>query len=167
VLDLLLPDLSGLELQDQLARAGHTQPIVFLSGHGSVPASVRAMKKGALDFLTKPVDEADLLAAIGQAIARHEEGRAARAAAAEGWELVARLTPRERTVMDLVVAGLLNKQIASELGISEATVKVHRGRVMRKLGVTSVADLVRLAAQATGSPEGPPPHPDAGRTTKV
>jgi FixJ family two-component response regulator len=144
VLDVRLPDLSGLDLQAALGRRQETLPIIFITGRGSIPMSVQAMKGGALDFLRKPVEADALLDAIQRALAR---SRAARARAAEAGEVarrLAKLTPREREVLDLVVTGMLNKQIAAELGAAEKTVKVHRGRVMKKMEAESVADLVRM-----------------------
>ena len=145
VLDVLLPDASGLDLPSRLERAGVQIPIIFITGHGTIPMSVRAMKAGAVEFLTKPFSTAELLGAIAQAL---ERDRAALAARAEEQALRARfakLTPRERDVFFGVAAGRLNKQIAADLGTAEQTVKQHRGRVMEKLGLDSVADLVRLA----------------------
>jgi len=140
ILDLQLPGASGLELQAGLAGADPTLPVVFLTGRGDIGTTVRAMKGGAVDFLTKPVDRAALLAAIEAALARREALRAAADAAAR----LRRLTPRECDVLDRVIDGRLNKQIAFDLGVAEKTVKVHRARVMQKLGVRTVADLVRL-----------------------
>jgi FixJ family two-component response regulator len=144
VLDVRLPDLSGLDLQRRMVDANNEVPIVFITGHGDIPTTVRAMKAGAVEFLTKPLVEGDVLESIRHAIDRD---RAARVHHAETAELRARhasLTPREAEVMEWVVAGLLNKQIAGELGISEETVKVHRGHVMRKMGADSLAALVRM-----------------------
>jgi RNA polymerase sigma factor (sigma-70 family) len=144
VVDLRMPELTGLELQEELARRSSRIPLIFLTGHGDVPSSVRAMKGGAIDFLTKPCDDTDLLAAVERALARDAEARAAQAEREAVEARFEALTPREREVCMLVAQGLLNKQIAAELGTSEKTIKVHRGRVMEKLGAESVAELVRL-----------------------
>ena len=144
VLDVELPGLSGLDLQRELAAHGIKLPIIFITGYGDIPMSVRAMKAGATEFLTKPFQDQDLLDAIQQAL---ERDRAARRHSGEIAELRQRfeaLTSREREVMNMVVAGMLNKQIGFELGISEVTVKIHRGRVMTKMGAQSLADLVRM-----------------------
>jgi FixJ family two-component response regulator len=144
VLDVEMPGLSGLDLQDELAAHGIKLPIIFITGHGDIPMSVRAMKAGATEFLTKPFRDQDLLDAIHQAV---EHDRAARQHSREVADLRDRfeaLTSREREVMSLVVAGWLNKQIGFELKISEITVKIHRGRVMSKMGAQSLADLVRM-----------------------
>ncbi|MGK9169281.1 response regulator transcription factor [Inquilinus limosus] len=145
ILDVRLPGLSGLDLQAQLTRSGNTRPIIFMTGHGDIPMSVRAMKAGALDFLTKPFRDQDMLDAVAAAIEKDLAQRQEAAAAKEVAALAATLTPRETEVMAAVVKGLMNKQIAGLLGISEITVKLHRGNVMRKMGVRSVADLVRKA----------------------
>ena len=146
VLDVLMPGLSGLELQQKLTKAGVQIPLIFVTGHGDIPTSVRAMKAGAIEFLTKPFRDRDLLDSVEQAIQRD---RALRRAEAKLRKLRARyesLTPRQRQVMGLVVAGKLNKQIAAELNTVEKTIKFHRARVMKKMEVISVAELVRIAA---------------------
>lgn len=144
VIDLQLPGASGLDLQARLAELDATLPLIFLTGRGDIPASVRAMKGGAVDFLTKPVEAAALLSAIAAALDHGRALSAARAAEAGVDACLARLTPREREVLDMVVEGRLNKQIAADLGVAEKTIKVHRARVMRKLEVRTIADLVRL-----------------------
>ena len=144
VLDVQMPDLNGLELQEALAETDRLLPIVFVTGHGDIPTSVRAMKAGAADFLSKPLDEKDLLDAIAHALEKVGQESGERAAAREARQLLSTLTPREHEVLLHVLAGELNKQIAAALGASEKTIKVHRGRVMHKLMVKSVADLVRL-----------------------
>jgi FixJ family two-component response regulator len=148
VLDLAMPGLNGMELQQELAARGSTLPIVFLTGHGDVPTSVQAMKRGAADFLTKPVDERDLLAAIQGAFERGRTLRKDRAETAEVERRRATHTPREREVLEHIVSGKRNKQVAGELGTVEKTVKVHRARVMEKMQARSLADLVRLAERA-------------------
>ncbi len=147
VLDIRLPGVSGLEFQGQLARMGIALPIIFMTGHGDVPMSVRAMKAGAVDFLTKPFRDQDMLDAVSSAI---EADRQRRAAAEAGRDVRARfegLSPREREVMTLVTRGLMNKQVAGELGLSEITVKLYRAQAMRKMGAGTLADLVRMAEQ--------------------
>jgi len=144
VLDLAMPGLNGLELQEALMKKGNAVPIIFLTGHGDVPTSVQAMKRGALDFLTKPVNDEDLLKAVYAAIEKDRNARQARAELDEIRERLATLTPREREVLTHVVSGQLNKQIAFDLGTVEQTIKVHRARVMEKMKVHSVAELVRL-----------------------
>ena len=151
VVDLRMPELGGLDLQEELSRRGFPLPLIFLTGHGDVPSSVRAMKAGAIDFLSKPCDETDLLAAVERALARDAEARAERAEREAVRARFAELTPREHEVCLLVAKGLLNKQIAAELGTAEKTVKIHRGRVMEKLGADSVAALVRLVDRLHGS----------------
>jgi FixJ family two-component response regulator len=145
VLDLQLPGLSGLDLQKQMAEVGMEIPIVFLTGHGDIPASVEAMKAGAVEFLTKPVDEQKLLQAIEEAVARDRRTRERHAAMRDLRERYESLTEREQEVLQQVVSGLLNKQIAAELNITEVTVKFHRGHIMRKMRAGSLADLVRMA----------------------
>jgi FixJ family two-component response regulator len=145
VLDVRLPGLSGLDLQRQLAEANVQIPIVFITGHGDIQMSVRAMKAGAVEFLTKPFRDQDLLDAVQQAIDRDRAARLKRAEAAELLERYESLSPREREVMALVVCGRLNKQIAGELGTSEATVKMHRSHLMQKMRADSLADLLRTA----------------------
>ena len=145
VLDVRMPGRSGLDLQAELAQRGDAPPIIFLTGHGDVPMSVRAMKAGAIEFLIKPFRDQDLIDAIHQGIARDRAARAQRTASAELRQCLETLTRREREVMDQVVQGLLNKQIAGNMSLSEITVKVHRGQVMRKMKARSIADLVRMA----------------------
>ncbi len=145
VLDVRLPGLSGLDLQRKMVEANMDIPIIFLTGHGDIPMSVRAMKNGAVEFLTKPFRDQDLLDAVHQALDRDRAAQMHRAETAELRSRYETLTPREQEVMALVVRGLLNKQIAGELGTSEATVKLHRGRVMHKMQTDSLADLIRMA----------------------
>jgi RNA polymerase sigma factor (sigma-70 family) len=148
VLDIRMPELSGLDLQEQLLRADYSMPIIFITGHGDIPMTVQAMKRGAIDFLPKPVEREQLLEAIRQALEKDRVSRSAREESKELRERLQLLKTREREVLSFVIAGFLNKQIASELGITEATVKVHRARLMDKLRVTSVAELVTLAQKA-------------------
>jgi FixJ family two-component response regulator len=155
VLDIQMPGLSGLELQEHLLSAGQELPIVFVTAHGDIPDSVRAMKQGAVDFLPKPFDPEQFLAAVAQAIAKGKVMHAQRHAADSVQVRVDVLTPREFEVMRHVIAGLLNKQIAYALGISEKTIKIHRARVMAKMQVQSVADLVRETARAGITPAAP------------
>ena len=145
VVDVRMPGLSGLELQQELNRTGVQIPIIFISGHGNVPMSVKAMKAGAIDFLQKPFNDQELLDAIHQAIASDEATLCERDERVEIQRCIDSLTPREHEVLTLVITGLLNKQIASELNISEKTVKVHRARVMRKMQAQSLPELVHMA----------------------
>jgi FixJ family two-component response regulator len=146
ILDLELPGMSGLELQQKIA-ADDSPPVIFVTGHGDVPSSVRAMKAGAIEFLLKPFDNQDLLRSIDAAIVQDREARLRRAELAELRRRYSLLTPREREVLPFVVAGLLNKQTAAELGTSEITIQVHRGQIMRKMAASSLADLVKMASK--------------------
>ena len=148
VFDVSMPDLDGLALQEALGAPGAHRPVIFITGKGDVPTSVRAMKAGAIDFLTKPVSDKDLLSAIARAVEQDHEDRRNRTELASIEAKLATLTPREREVLGHVVAGRLNKQIAGDLGTVEKTIKVHRGRMMEKMGVRTVADLVRMAEKA-------------------
>jgi FixJ family two-component response regulator len=150
VLDVRLPDGSGLDLPEELRNLDVPLPVIFISGHGTIPISVRAMKSGALEFLTKPFRDEDLLGAIDVALERDRAARVDRSEMADARHRIERLTPREHEVLELVVAGKMNKQIAAQLGTAEQTVKQHRGRVMKKLEVDSVAELVRLVERASG-----------------
>ena len=140
-----LPDINGLELQSRIAQSSHPS-IVFITGHGDIPSSVRAIKEGAVDFLVKPLNAPDLLRAIDAALEQNREARRTSAELADLRRRLSLLTPREREVLPLVVSGLLNKQAAAELGISETTLQIHRGNVMKKMGAASLPDLVRMAA---------------------
>jgi len=148
VLDVRMPGLSGMDLQDELSKADYSMPIIFITGHGNIPMSVQAMKKGAVNFLAKPFDDEELLQAVREAIEKDRRAKAERAEVHDALKLIEQLTPREQDVLRYVITGMLNKQIALKLDIAEKTVKVHRGRIMEKLCVDSVADLVRLAEKA-------------------
>lgn len=148
LLDLSMPELDGLGLQQALAERGGTTPIVFLTGHGDVPSSVSAMKRGACDFLTKPADDEQLIGAVRVAIEKDRSARSARRELADVRSRLESLTPREREVLEHVVSGQLNKQIAADLGTVEKTIKVHRARVMEKMQVESLAELVQVAQRA-------------------
>jgi FixJ family two-component response regulator len=155
ILDVSMPEFNGLELQQYLADQGSSLPIVFITGHGTVPMSVKAMKAGAVDFLQKPFSDIDLLSAISHAIETDRRAKKMREQLKKLSERMEMLTPREREVFQLVVTGMLNKQIASQLGTVEKTVKVHRARIMAKMGAESLADLVRFADKlSTHSPPG-------------
>src|SRR3984893_2707637 len=145
ILDVELPDINGLDFQRQLRDAYHP-PIVFITGHGDIPSSVRAIKDGAVDFMAKPFSQPDLMAAVEAAIARDRRARLERAEHARLQQRYSSLTPRESEVLPLIVSGLLNKQAAAELGISEVTLQIHRSRIMHKMAAESLADLVRMAS---------------------
>jgi FixJ family two-component response regulator len=144
IIDLGLPGIDGLALQERLVAQGDGRPVIFLTGHGTIPAAVQAMRAGAVDFLSKPVEAEQLLAAVRAALAQDAATRSARAVSHGLRDRLSHLTPREREVLDEVVAGRMNKQIADRLGAAEKTIKVHRGRLMRKMGVRSVAELATL-----------------------
>jgi FixJ family two-component response regulator len=148
ILDVRMPGIDGLQLQERLRDKPCSAPIVFLTGHGDIPMSVRALKAGAANFLTKPVDQSDLFAAVNEAVQQDAQRRATAGAVEAVQARMACLTPREHEIMRWVITGALNKQIANRLSISEKTVKIHRARVMKKLEVTSVVELVQLCRQA-------------------
>ena len=148
ILDVQMPGLSGMDLQVELGKAETSMPIVFITGHGDIPMSVEAMRKGAVHFLTKPFDDKDLLAAVREAIEKDRRAKAEQAGVQDIRRRLSLLTPREYEILRYVITGMLNKQIAFTLNIAAKTVKIHRGRVMAKLGVDSVAELVRLAEKA-------------------
>ncbi|OPY75462.1 MAG: Response regulator protein TodT [Syntrophorhabdus sp. PtaU1.Bin050] len=148
ILDIRMPGLDGVTLQEQLSGADYSIPIVFITGYGDVPTSVQAMKKGAVDFLPKPFEDEQLLQAVKTAIEKAVKGRTMQEEARRALERVKQLTPRENEILRYVISGMLNKQIGFKLGIAEKTIKIHRGHIIEKLHVTSVADLVRLAEKA-------------------
>ena len=152
VLDIRMPGLSGLDLQDELVAAGRTLPIIFVSGHGNIPISVRAMKAGAVDFIEKPFEDQSLLDAINHSLQKDRQTKLEQAELREIQRRADSLTPREREVFALVVSGKLNKQIAFKLGTSERTIKAHRARVMKKMQAKSLADLIRLAEKVISYP---------------
>ena len=146
VLDVRLPGLSGLDFQAELAKANVDIPVVFMTGHGDIPMTVRAMKAGAIEFLPKPFRDQDMLDAVAEAMAQDRRRRESEKAMAAPRERFETLTPRERDIMALLAKGLLNKQIAAQLGLSEITVKIHRGRLMKKIGAYTLADIIRIAS---------------------
>ena len=148
ILDVRMPGLSGMDLQEKLMRSDYRMPIIFLTGHGELSMGVQAMKKGAIDFLTKPCDDEQLLGAVHRAIEKDMQARGSYEEKQKIRRRIQLLTPRENEILRYVIAGMLNKQIAAKLGIAEPTVKIHRGRIMQKLCAESVADLVRLAGKA-------------------
>ena len=160
ILDIRLPRVSGLDFQAELADAGIHIPIIFMTGHGDIPMSVRAMKAGAVDFLTKPFRDQDMLDAVTTAIERDRNNRNEAKSLSRLQALFATLTPREQEVMALVTAGLMNKQIAAEIGIAEITVKIHRGHIMRKMAAKSLADLVKMAQTLGIQRAAPQQRPD-------
>jgi FixJ family two-component response regulator len=148
ILDIRMPGLDGIGLQDQLSKADYSMPIIFITGHGDIPMSVRAMKKGAVDFLPKPFDDGELLQAVRRAIEKDIQAKAEREEVNRIQNQMQQLTPREIEILRYVISGRLNKQIGFKLGIAEKTVKIHRGHIIEKLHVSSVADLIRLAEKA-------------------
>jgi FixJ family two-component response regulator len=147
-----MPGLDGMALQEQLSNADYSMPIIFITGHGDIPMSVQAMKKGAVDFLPKPFDDEELLQAVKSAIEKDMKAKAERGVVEQALERIKLLTPREYEILPYIIAGMLNKQIGFKLGIAEKTIKIHRGHIMEKLHANSVADLVRLAEKASIKP---------------
>lgn len=154
ILDVRMRGLDGMGVQEKLSRQDYAMPVIFITGHGNIPMSVRAMKRGAIDFLQKPFDDGELLRAVEMAIKQDGEARAEREEADQSMKQVKRLTPREFEILRHVISGMLNKQIAFKLGIAEKTVKIHRGHIMEKLGAQSVADLVRFTGKIGIEPAG-------------
>jgi FixJ family two-component response regulator len=152
ILDIRMPGITGMALHDHLVKTNYSMPIIFITGHGDIPTSVQAMKKGAVDFLPKPFDDEELMRAVRRAVEKDVKAKAEQGEVHQILEHVNRLTPREYEILRYIIAGLLNKQIAFKLGIAEKTIKVHRGRIMEKLRVSSVADLVRMAEKAGINP---------------
>ena len=152
ILDVRMPGLSGIALHDELTRTDYHVPVIFITGHGDIPMGVEAIKKGASDFLPKPFEESQLLDAVDRALEKSARDRADRTEAERARMRIDRLTPREKEVLPYIIAGMLNKQIAFKLDIAEKTIKVHRGHIMEKLGVDSVAELVRFADKANIKP---------------
>ena len=152
ILDVRMPGLSGIALHDELARTDYPVPVIFITGHGDIPMGVEAMKKGASDFLPKPFEESQLLNAVNRALEKSARDSADRTETERARMRIDRLTPREKEVLPYIIAGMLNKQIAFKLDIAEKTIKVHRGHIMEKLGVDSVAELVRFADKANIKP---------------
>lgn len=170
VLDVRMPEISGLDLQDRLAREKVAMPIIFITGHGDIPMSVQAMKNGAVDFLPKPVDATQLLSAVQQALEMDQVVRKQREEQQSSQNRLGQLSAREHEVMQRVIRGALNKQIAAELGIAEPTVKIHRGRAMAKLGVASVPELIMLfqkAGQLMPDGSGPSFSPPGSRSNRT
>lgn len=148
ILDIRMPGISGMDLLDELVRIGCNLPIIFITGHGDIPMSVHAMKKGAVDFLPKPFDDEELLAAVGRAIDKDKKTKAETAEKRVILQRIEMLTSREYELLPYIISGMLNKQIAFKMGIAEQTVKIHRGKIMAKLGAHSIAELLRLAEKA-------------------
>ncbi len=154
ILDVRMPGLSGMDLQEELNRTHNTMPIIFITGHGTIPMSVQAMKKGAVDFLPKPFDEQELVTALHKAIEKDRAAKRERAINRNILEHIGTLTHREHEILQYLITGMLNKQIGFKLGIAEKTVKIHRARVFEKMGASSIAELVRIAEKAGIKPPG-------------